>query len=453
MRRVITVSLLALSFLTPPFVQKGFSADKPEYRTLSRSQMITMLSMVEGELKDLYFDPSLRGVDLQKAFNHAKEKIGAAQTQDEGLLAIAAAVKVLHDSHTAFIPPVRPYTVNYGFQTQAIGDRDCFVVAVQKGSDAEARGLKPGDRIVSINGVPLARADLTAVEYGYHIFPQSGFHLEVQSPDGTSRPLTVMAKVIPGQRVVSTGDLWYFMTTMRNHEDVRRMMGPMYLSRFAELDKKVVVWKLPSFAIDARDIKEDLKHTAGFDTIILDLRGNPGGAVSSLQELTSRFFAKDIKIADLKTRRGMKAEIARGRGSQASQAKLIVLVDSKSSSAAEIFARVVQLEKRGVVLGDRSSGLVMESAVFTHAIQMDPVNVTQYHVSISVADVIMTDGKSLEDVGVTPDERVVPTAADLAAGRDPVLARAAAAAGAELTPEKAGALFPVLWDDKPFKIE
>jgi hypothetical protein len=68
-----------------------------------------------------------------------------------------------------------------------------------------------------------------------------------------------------------------------------------------------------------------------------------------------------------------------------------------------------------------------------------------YGARITDADVIMTDGKSLERVGVTPDELKLPTPAQLAAKQDPVLAYAASLAGVTLTSEKAGELFPVIW--------
>jgi len=57
----------------------------------------------------------------------------------------------------------------------------------------------------------------------------------------------------------------------------------------------------------------------------------------------------------------------------------------------------------------------------------------------------MIDGKSLEKTGVTLDELIRPTAEELTAGRDPVMARAAAILELNLDPATAGAMFPIEW--------
>ena len=64
---------------------------------------------------------------------------------------------------------------------------------------------------------------------------------------------------------------------------------------------------------------------------------------------------------------------------------------------------------------------------------------------VTCIDIVMADGKSLEHVGVTPDEIKLPAAADLAAHRDPVLAYAASLLGVTMTAEKAGSFFPIEW--------
>jgi len=68
-----------------------------------------------------------------------------------------------------------------------------------------------------------------------------------------------------------------------------------------------------------------------------------------------------------------------------------------------------------------------------------------YGASITDADLLMGDGKSLEHTGVSPDEVILPTAADLAAGRDPALARAVQLGGGKIDAVEAGKLFPMEW--------
>jgi len=58
---------------------------------------------------------------------------------------------------------------------------------------------------------------------------------------------------------------------------------------------------------------------------------------------------------------------------------------------------------------------------------------------------IMADGQSLEGVGVIPNERILPSPADILQARDPVLARAAELGGVRMTPEEAGRILPFKW--------
>jgi len=60
-----------------------------------------------------------------------------------------------------------------------------------------------------------------------------------------------------------------------------------------------------------------------------------------------------------------------------------------------------------------------------------------YVLSITDADIVMKDGKRLEGVGVTPDELLLPSPKDLAGKLDPVLQRAAALVGKQLTAAEA----------------
>ena len=83
----------------------------------------------------------------------------------------------------------------------------------------------------------------------------------------------------------------------------------------------------------------------------------------------------------------------------------------------------------------------MASRMFDDQIGMGTVIL--YGASITVSDLIMSDGKSLEKIGVTPDEVRLPSAQDLASGRDVVMSYAASLFGVTLDPAEAGKLFPI----------
>jgi hypothetical protein len=83
-------------------------------------------------------------------------------------------------------------------------------------------------------------------------------------------------------------------------------------------------------------------------------------------------FDHDIKVGELKRRSETKPLVAKSRGKESFTGKLVVLIDSRSSSAAEIFARTIQTEKRGIVIGDRSAGLVMRCKTYEPSVRTKP---------------------------------------------------------------------------------
>ena len=399
-----------------------------------------MLKMIRLDIEKHYYDPSFRGIDLKERFTQADERIKNAKSNGEIFGVIAQALLDFDDSHLFFIPPARVAKVEYGWQMQAIGDK-CYVVAVKPGSDAEAKGLKRGDLILSIDGFTPTREVMWKILYYYYTLrPKPGMRLVVQSPEGAPRQLDVLAKIQQGKKQM---DLTSWAGDWKNLQIEAENEARLNRNRFYEKDN-VIIWKMPGFDIyDENELDNIMNRVKKHQALILDLRGNGGGLVVMLKRLIGYFFEQDIKVSELKYRKEIKTEVADSKGNGGFKGKLIVLIDSQSASASEIFSRVIQLEKRGIVVGDRSAGAVMQSRQHGHEVGLETVS--PYGASITNADVIMKDGKSLEHVGVTPDELLLPTAADLAANRDPVLSHAAELVGLKLDPDAAGKLFLIEW--------
>jgi C-terminal processing protease CtpA/Prc len=249
----------------------------------------------------------------------------------------------------------------------------------------------------------------------------------------------VQAVVIPRKRMLDLttfngGDYEDLVHGAENDDQRNR-------ERYSEVGD-VFIWKMSRFAFDVQTLGDILGKAQKHPVLVIDVRENGGGSVESLQNLIGRLFDHDVKIADLVTRKPEKPSIAKHWG-KTYTGKVIVLVDSESASASEILARVIQLEHRGTVIGDQTAGAVMESRSIGSSIGAD--SKILYGFSITHANLIMTDGKSLEGTGVDPDERLIPAADDLTTGKDPVLARAVVLGGGKMTPAEAGKLFPYEW--------
>lgn len=428
------------------------AAAQQEMSRSSREAAQSMLQSVAADIKKHYYDPKFHGLDWDAVVAETRGKIDKSPTFDMAVVHIAAAVDALNDSHTTFSPPRAVVNIpnaavsdwrarmmlansrhDYGWRHEMVGDR-CFVTHVRPGSDAEKKGLHVGDEILSMNGYHPERASIQRAEYVFNVLrPQDELKLDVKDPSGARNQVTVLAKV---QQVSMMSQYERSGRTIRAYEDRQRLSKP----RLAEFGDDLAIIKLPEFyLLDAAQswIDKARKHKA----LILDLRDNHGGAEVTLQYLLGGIFDHEVKICDKVMRSDQKALNAKPLG-HTFDGKIIVLVDSRSKSAAELFSRVVQIEKRGLVMGDRSAGSVMSARYYPYQLFGAAV---YYGVLITEADLVMADGKSLEHVGVTPDELMVPTASDLAKGLDPVLSHAADTLGVKLSPEQAGRLFPYEW--------
>ena len=398
-----------------------------------------MLGQIKNDIKKNYYDPTFHGMDLEARFKTAEEKINQATSIGQVFGIIAQAVIELNDSHTIFIPPPRAARTDYGWQMQMIGD-SCHVVAIKPGSDAEAKGLKLGDMIHQIDGVTPVKENLWKIEYLYYTLrPQPGMRVIAQSPGQQPRQLDLMAKVEQGRRQIDLTRDIDFMEMIREAESEGRLRA----HRYYELGNDLLIWKMPQFDLSQEGLEDMMGKVRKRNSLILDLRGNPGGDLDMLMRLIGHLCDHDVTVGEMKRRKETKPLIAKTQGKRAFTGKIVVLIDSDSGSASEVLSRVLQMEKRATIIGDHSSGAVMVSKGYPHQLGADTV--VFYSASVTDADLIMADGKSLEHVGVAPDEVMRPTAEDMAAKRDPVLSHAAAIVGVKIGPEKAGTMFPIEW--------
>ena len=431
------ISVIRLAFLVLVLVSPITIAAQQKVESFDRDRAQTMLSIIKRHLKNNYYDPNFRGMDLDQRFKTASDKIKEAISVGQIFGIIAQVLADLDDSHTFFIPPNRSYDTEYGWEMKIIGDR-CFVSAVDKGSDAETKGLKPGDEIVSVGGHPVNRETLWKIQYLYNILrPQPGLGLVLRTPNGEERRLDLLAKTKQRKRIVNLTDYNEYMDLVRKSQ----REAELGRDRFKSYGDQLLIWKMHEFDLTDSEIDDAMSKAKKHQTLILDLRGNGGGWITTITRLLANFFDRDVKVGDTKSRKETKPMIAKSRGEKAFNGKLTILVDSNSGSASEVLARVIQLEKRGTVVGDQTAGAVMTSLRYPEQVGLDIV--VFFTVSVTVADLIMTDGNSLEHRGVIPDQVKLPSPEDLAAKRDVVLAHAASLAGVTLDPVEAGKLFVV----------
>jgi carboxyl-terminal processing protease len=424
-RATVLAAMAACALLALPAA--AADAPRPMDRILRARMQVLLKGTVEA-IEEHYYDPSFKGNDLKALAAQARERIEQAGSYDLALAAIADLFNQLDDTHTHFFPPWQTVQVRYGWGWQMIGDK-AMVTNVLPGSDAERQGVHPGDRLVSINGLPANRETAPTLGYiFYSLRPQPGLHVELLDVQGQRRELDVAASYKLWGSVVDlslvSGDAWAQLDAARDRDLVRMRPG------VAEVGHDTLVVRLPGFTQPAR-LLGYFSKLASRAVLILDLRGNGGGRTDALASIYGLLTAKPVPIATFHARTESTMLMSGSSGSQAFTGRVFVLVDSRSASASEIMARTVQLQERGTVIGDRTAGAVMAGRTY-EVTAGGGENIVVAQAYVTVADVVMPDGTRLEKKGVLPDFEVLPSAGDLAGDRDPALALALKFAGHDM---------------------
>jgi C-terminal processing protease CtpA/Prc len=197
-----------------------------------------------------------------------------------------------------------------------------------------------------------------------------------------------------------------------NSGQVTRVLpdGTVYL-RFGRFDAATVKW-----------LQGEVAAHQDAPAMVVDLRHNPGGLVASAQRAVGLFFSQRVSMGWVVQRNGRRT-IERSRPTTSSRylGPLAVLVGPDSRSSAEVFAYVMQYQRRAVVVGEPTAGQVLGARPFRL-----PDGGQLY---ISVSGFHRFDGEPIEGRGVKPDVRVRATnliAAECAAdvSDDPAVATA-----------------------------
>ena len=270
-----------------------------------------------------------------------------------------------------------------------------LIVNVIAGGPAAEKGIRPGERLIAVDGKttkemsPDALADLLRGEEG------TAVRIEVLSNAKEKRELSVTRRRV---EVPSVDEIRIV--------DKEYGVGYFKIASFQKTtprDVEAALWKL---------------HEQGMRSLIVDLRGNPGGLLKAAVDVADKFVMDGMIVA---TRGRSKKEDFDHKGQIAGtwRVPLVVLIDHDSASASEIFAGAIRDHRRGTVVGEKSYGKGSVQGIF-------PLATSNVGVRLTTAKWYTPSGHAISGQGVAPDIVVRTAARPVVADGDKVAEDAAA---------------------------
>ncbi len=223
-------------------------------------------------------------------------------------------------------------------------DDTARIVSIVKGGPSEKVGLLAGDRIVSVDGKPIAGQKLSADECRNRMKGEKGTKVKL-GIRRTGEKDTLYYTITRGDVPVHSVEAAYMLNPRTGYVKVKSFSETTYpelLVALAELNRE------------------------GFKDLVVDLRDNTGGIMQTAIQMANVFLPKGRLILYAEGRKFPREEY-RSDGQGAFQnLPLVVLVNEGSASASEIFAGAIQDNDRGTVIGRRTfgKGLVQQPIEF-----------------------------------------------------------------------------------------
>ncbi|MGO9240820.1 MAG: S41 family peptidase [Bryobacteraceae bacterium] len=215
-----------------------------------------------------------------------------------------------------------------------------IILQTQSGSPSQRAGLAPGDEILGVNDIPLARLDLDQLMDLLSASRQHPARIVVRR-QGTAGLLTFT--LIPAEMQAESVDRVY------------------------RIDDATGYVRVASFeAQTAEQLKKAIEKLGGakLKALVLDLRNNPGGAVTAGLETAALFLPPGTRLLSVRGRMSEAENIDAPRSAQPYSFQLAVLVNDRTASAAEIVAAALQDNDRATLVGTPTFGKGLVERVF-----------------------------------------------------------------------------------------
>lgn len=254
-------------------------------------------------------------------------------------------------------------------------DGKIIIVSPYKDSPAEKAGLKPKDEIIKVDGESVEGLDLYQTRLKIRGKKGTSVKLEI-SRAGISKPITftIVRSEIPLDTVFSS-----------IKKDAGKSIGYIELTSFSQNT--------------ARDFKEQLNklETDGIEGLVIDVRGNPGGLLSSVQNILGEFITKDQPILKIEERSG-KIQSFYTDLKEEKTYPIAVLTDGGSASASEILAGALHEAGDYPLIGEKTFG----KGTVQQAVEMGDGS----NIKLTLYKWLTPDGNWIHQKGIEPTVKI-----------------------------------------------